>query len=151
MSISGKRGLSASAAAMSAAILLAGAGHAADLSAGPDSLKDAPDMAGDAHSGNSHATIPAGVTGAGMVGQGETMLMYMPMAMAMAGNYIGTDKVSTATILSTPNYMGGMMGAGSPKKLLRDPSKHGRANAHARGRIRRLGRTQYHGHGQLCG
>ena len=34
------------------------------------------------------------------------MAMYMPMYMNMEGNYIGTDKVSTATLLKTPNLTG---------------------------------------------
>jgi hypothetical protein len=78
-----------------------GAAAAADLteSVSPGGLKDDPGaMAGDAH-----ATIPAGVTGAAMVGQGEGMLMYMPMYMDMQGTYIGADKASTAAILTTPN------------------------------------------------
>ncbi len=89
------------------AILCSGAGYAADLNA-PGSMKDAPEVAGDMeHGGNVHATLPAGVSGAAMVAQGETMLMYMPMVMSMEGNYIGTDKVPAATILSTPNISGG--------------------------------------------
>ena len=89
------------------AILCSGAGYAADLNT-PGSMKDAPEVAGDIeHGGNVHATLPAGVSGAAMVAQGETMLMYMPMVMSMEGNYIGTDKVPAATILSTPNISGG--------------------------------------------
>jgi len=94
-------------AAIGAAIFLSGAGYAADLSA-PDGLKDTPGLAGDApQGGDVHATIPAGVTGAAMVGQGEGMVMYMPMYMNMQGNYIGVNKVSTATILNTLNESGG--------------------------------------------
>lgn len=90
------------AAAFGVAMLVSGAGHSADLS-GPDgSMKDGPDFASGMH-GDAHATIPAGVTGAAMVAQGEGMLMYMPMAMNMAGTYIGTNQVSTATILATKN------------------------------------------------
>ncbi|MGO9172722.1 MAG: alpha-amylase [Rhodomicrobium sp.] len=94
-------------AAIGAAIFLSGAGYAADLSA-PDGLKDTPGLAGDApQGGDVHATIPAGVTGAAMVGQGEGMAMYMPMYMNVQGNYIGVNKVSTATILNTLNESGG--------------------------------------------
>jgi hypothetical protein len=97
----------AGAAAISVAILLPGTGYAADLS-GPDSLKDAPDaMMEHSHGGNVHATIPAGVNGAAMVGQGEGMAMYMPMVMDMNGTYVGTNKISTPAILSTPNQSGG--------------------------------------------
>ncbi len=106
MNISCKRAGLAAVSAMSVAILLSGAGHAADLG-GPDSLKDAPDSVADAHGGNVHSTIPAGVSGAAMVGQGEGMAMYMPMVMGMDGNYIGTGKVSTATLLNTLNQSGG--------------------------------------------
>lgn len=89
------------------AILCSGAGYAADLNA-PGSIKDTPEVAGDMeHGGNVHARLPAGVSGAAMVGQGETMLMYMPMVMSMEGNYIGTNKVPAATILATPNISGG--------------------------------------------
>jgi len=120
MSNSGKRVGLVSAAAISAAMLLSGAGHAADLG-GPDSLKDAPDAMSDAHGGNAHATIPAGVNGAAMVGQGEGMAMYMPMVMGMDGNYIGTGKVSTATLLNTINTLKpGMMGAGKPLRMVPD-------------------------------
>ncbi len=115
MCISRKRIGLACAAAVSAAISISGTGYAADLS-GPDSPKDAPDSVSDVHGGNAHSTIPAGVAGAAMVREGETMLMYMPMVMGMNGNYIGTDKVSTATILNTPNQTGGM-----GKKLLLVP------------------------------
>lgn len=105
MGFSRMRRISAGAALIGFAVLFPGAGYAADLSADGVSIKDAPD---DSHSGmhgggNNHATIPAGVSGAGMVGQGETMVMYMPRVRDMQGNYIGTDKVSAATILSTPN------------------------------------------------
>ena len=119
MSNSGKRVGLVSAAAISAAMLLSGAGHAADLG-GPDSLKDAPDAMSDAHGGNAHATIPAGVNGAAMVGQGEGMAMYMPMVMGMDGNYIGTGKVSTATLLKTINTMKSGMGAGMPLRMVPD-------------------------------
>ena len=89
------------------AILWSGAGYAADPNA-PGSMKDTPEVAGDMeHGGNVHARLPAGVSGAAMVAQGETMLMYMPMYMSMEGNYIGTDKVPAATILGTPNISGG--------------------------------------------
>src|SRR5271165_2092768 len=91
----------AGAAILGMALSLSGVAQAADLtetiSAG--GFKDEPG----AMMGDSHATIPAGVMGAGMVGQGQGMVMYMPMYMDMSGTYIGTDKVSTATILSTPN------------------------------------------------
>ena len=88
------------------AVLFSGAGYAADLSE-PGSLKDAPAVAGDmAHCGNSFVTLPAGVSGAAMVCQGQVMAMYMPMYMNMEGNYIGADKVSTATLLKTPNLTG---------------------------------------------
>ncbi len=98
------RGSLGAAAAIAAIMLLPVAGYAADLS-GPDSLKDTPDLTGDvSHGGNVHSTIPAGVTGAAMVGQGEGMLMYMPMYMSMDGNYIGTEKISTNTILSLPTH-----------------------------------------------
>ena len=96
----------AGAAAMSVAILLPGAGYAADLS-GPDSMKDAPDAMEHSHGGNVHSTIPAGVSGAAMVGQGEGMAMYMPMVMGMDGTHIGTNKVSAPAILNTPNQSGG--------------------------------------------
>ena len=102
------RGGLAGALAMMAAVFTPLAGQAADLTV-PDnvSLKDAPDVS--MHDGgNNHATIPAGVIGAAMVGQGQFMAMYMPMAMGMDGNYIGTNKVSAKTILSTPTN-GGMM------------------------------------------
>jgi hypothetical protein len=88
------------------AMLVSGAAYAADLSA-PDSLKDAPGLAGDAQGGNVHATIPAGVSGGAMVGQGQGMLMYMPMSMSMEGNFVGTGKVPAATILATPNRESG--------------------------------------------
>ena len=120
MNISCKRVGLAAVSAMSVAILLSGAGHAADLG-GPDSLKDAPDSVADAHGGNVHSTIPAGVSGAAMVGQGEGMAMYMPMVMGMDGNYIGTGKVSTATLLNTINTLKpGMMGAGNPLRMVPD-------------------------------
>ncbi|MGO9484335.1 MAG: hypothetical protein ACLPX9_07095 [Rhodomicrobium sp.] len=106
MCISRKRIGLACAAAVSAAISISGTGYAADLS-GPDSPKDAPDSVSDVHGGNAHSTIPAGVAGAAMVREGETMLMYMPMVMGMDGNYIGTDKVSTAALLKTLNQSGG--------------------------------------------
>jgi hypothetical protein len=88
--------------AIAVAAFIPGAGHGADLIA-PDavSLKDAPEDA--PHGGNNHSTIPAGVSGAAMVGSGESMLMYMPMYMRMQGTYIGTDQVSTPTILETPH------------------------------------------------
>jgi hypothetical protein len=101
-------------AAVFGAALCSGAGHAADLSY-PESLKDTPEFASDGPHGDAHATIPAGVTGAAMVGQGEGMVMYMPMAMNMAGNYIGTDKVGASTILATPNPFAGK--AGQPPYL----------------------------------
>ncbi len=89
------------------AILWSGVGYAADLNA-PGSIKDTPEVAGDMdHGGHVHATISAGVSGAAMVAPGETMVMYMPMVMSMEGNYIGTDKISAATILSTRNISGG--------------------------------------------
>ncbi len=89
------------------AILFSGAGYAADLGE-PGSLKDAPQVAGGMpHCSNSNATLPAGVSAAAMVCQGQFMAMYMPRYMNMEGNYIGTDKISTATILSTPNISGG--------------------------------------------
>ncbi len=104
MNTSRMRGSLGAAAAIAAIMLLPVAGYAADLS-GPDSLKDTPDLTGDvSHGGNVHSTIPAGVTGAAMVGQGEGMLMYMPMYMSMDGNYIGTEKISTNTILSLPTH-----------------------------------------------
>ena len=88
------------------AILFSGAGYAADLGQ-PGSLKDAPEVAGDMkHCGN-FATLPAGVSGAAMVCQGQFMAMYMPMYMDMQGNYIGSNKISTAAILATPNISGG--------------------------------------------
>ena len=96
----------AGAVALSVAILLPAAGYAADLSA-PESMKDAPDAIEHPHGGNVHATIPAGVSGAAMVGQGEGMAMYMPMVMDMNGTYIGTNKISTQAILNTPNKSGG--------------------------------------------
>jgi hypothetical protein len=72
-------------------------------------MKDTAEAAGgmEQHGGNVHATIPAGVTGAAMVAPGETMVMYMPMVMSMQGNYIGTDKISTVTILGTRDISGG--------------------------------------------
>ncbi len=89
------------------AILFSGAGYAADMYA-PAGLKNSPDVVdGMRHGDGVHATLPAGVSGAAMVAQGETMLMYMPMYMNMQGNYIGTDKVSANTILSTRNISGG--------------------------------------------
>ncbi len=101
------RGGLASALAIMAAVLMPVAGHAADLSV-PDgvSMKDAPDDGHDGmHTGgNDHATLPAGVSGAAMVGQGEFMAMYMPMYMSMQGNYIGTDKVSASTILNIMSH-----------------------------------------------
>ena len=109
----------AGALSMSIAILLPGAGYAADLSAS-ESMKDAPDAMEYSHGGNVHSTIPAGVSGAAMVGQGEGMAMYMPMVMGMDGNYIGTDKVSTATLLKTINTMKSGMGAGMPLRMAPD-------------------------------
>ena len=88
------------------AILVSSAGYAADLGQ-PGSLKDVPEVAGDmTHCGN-FATLPAGVSGAAMVCQGQFMAMYMPMYMDMQGNYIGSNTVSTATLLKTPNLTGG--------------------------------------------
>jgi hypothetical protein len=117
MSISRKRAGLAAVSAMSAAILLSGAGYAADLS-GPDSLKDAPDEASAMHGGNVHSTLPAGISGAAMVGQGEGMAMYMPMVMGMDGNYIGTGQVSAATLLKTINTMKSGMGANMPLRMV---------------------------------
>jgi hypothetical protein len=117
MSISRKRAGLAAVSAISATILLSGAGHAADLS-GPDSLKDAPDSMAAMHGGNVHATLPAGVSGAAMVGQGEGMAMYMPMVMGMDGNYIGTSQVSAATLLKTINTMKSGMGANMPLRMV---------------------------------
>ncbi len=99
----------AGAALIGVAVLFPCGGYAADLNPDSVSMKDAPD---DSHAsmhggGNNHATIPAGVSGVAMVGQGETMVMYMPMVMNMEGNYIGTTKVSAPTILSLPNGSGG--------------------------------------------
>ncbi len=88
------------------AIFFSGAAYAADLSE-PGSLKDASEVAGGMTHCGSFATLPAGVSGAAMVCQGQFMAMYMPMYMDMQGNYIGTDKVSTATLLKTPNISGG--------------------------------------------
>ena len=53
------------------------------------------------------ATLPAGVSGAHMVGQGQFMFMYMPMYMNMQGNYIGSNTVSTKQLLNTPNLTSG--------------------------------------------
>ncbi|MFZ1109307.1 MAG: alpha-amylase [Rhodomicrobium sp.] len=91
--------------AIAVAAFIPVAGHGADLSA-PEafSLKDAPDDGYGVHGGgNNHSTIPAGVSGAAMVGAGEGMLMYMPMYMSMQGTYAGTDKISTPAILATPH------------------------------------------------
>ena len=122
MSNSSKRACLTGAAALGAAFLLAGSGHAADLSA-PDSMKDAPDTMAAAH-GSVNATIPAGVAGAAMVGQGQGMVMYMPSVMGMDGNYLGTSQVSAAkllnTINTTINTAKGAMGAGMPLRMVPD-------------------------------
>lgn len=68
--------------------------------------------AGDHNCGTKHGTLPAGVYGAGMVCEGQSMLMYTPTYMSMQGNYIGTDKVSAATLLAMPNQMKSTTGVG---------------------------------------
>lgn len=58
-----------------------------------------------------HATIPAGVFGAHMIGAGSFSFNYTPMFMQMADNYIGTSLVSPQQIATTvpSSTMMGMM------------------------------------------
>jgi hypothetical protein len=79
----------------------------ADMRAGTDTGQTGASMAehGD------HATTPAGVYGAAMIGAGKIMLNYTPMFMGMSGNYIGSSTVSPQTIATTvPSQM--TMGSG---------------------------------------
>ncbi len=48
-----------------------------------------------------HATTPAGVLNAGMIGAGHFMFAYTPMFMHMEDNYIGSSVVSADTIATT--------------------------------------------------
>jgi hypothetical protein len=60
-----------------------------------------------------HNDIPAGVHGAAMVGAGQFMVSYTPSLMGMAGNYIGSNRVSPDTIVTTipvPGMMAPAMG-----------------------------------------
>ncbi len=109
------RGGMAGALAIIAVIVTPVAGRAADLYA-PDAVSMKDTHGGDHDCGSNHSTLPAGVYGAGMVCEGQNMLMYTPMYMSMQGNYIGTSKASASTILAMPNQMFSATGQG-PKYL----------------------------------
>ncbi len=88
--------------AIMAVVFSSGAGHAADMN-GPAGYKDAPDGVEDQSKARKPAAIPAGVLGATMFRQGETAVAYLPVFVHLQGNYMGTNQVSPATVLSIPN------------------------------------------------